>query len=287
MQFLYSGLTSGSIYGLVALGFNIIYNTTGIINFAQGEFVMLGGMVTYSLFTVLKIPFFIALPVTLLFSFVLGAVFERFFVHLCRNKTEVNLITITIAASIILRDTSMHIWGRDSLKVNDYMPVSNLKMPGGVISSQSVLIIAVSLLVAWGLNLFLKRSKYGKAMRACFDDITAAETCGISVRNVRIIAFGVASLMAGIAGVIIAPITFVTYDDGIMMGLKGFAAAILGGLGNFWAAVVGGLLLGIFESFSATVIPSGYKDAMAFLVIIVILFVRPDGLFGKKRVQRV
>lgn len=287
MQFLYSGLTSGSIYGLVALGFNIIYNTTGIINFAQGEFVMLGGMVTYSLFTVLKIPFFIALPVTLLFSFVLGAVFERFFVHLCRNKTEVNLITITIAASIILRDSAMHIWGRDSLKVGEYMPVSNLKMPGGVISSQSVLIIAVSLLVAWGLNLFLKRSKYGKAMRACFDDITAAETCGISVRNVRIIAFGVASLMAGIAGVIIAPITFVTYDDGIMMGLKGFAAAILGGLGNFWAAVVGGLLLGIFESFSATVIPSGYKDAMAFLVIIVILFVRPDGLFGKKRVQRV
>lgn len=287
MQFLYSGLTSGSIYGLVALGFNIIYNTTGLINFAQGEFVMLGGMVIYSLFTVFKVPFMLALPCTLLFSFIIGALFERVFVNLCKNKTEVNLITITIAASIILRDLAMHVWGRDSLKVNEYMPVKNIKMPGGVISSQSILIIVVSLLVAWGLNIFLKKSKYGKAMRACFDDITAAETCGISVRNVRIVSFGVASLMAGIAGVIISPITFVTYDDGIMMGLKGFAAAILGGLGNFWAAVAGGLMLGIFESFSATVIPSGYKDAMAFFVIMVILFVRPDGLFGKKRAQRV
>lgn len=287
MQFLYSGLTSGSIYGLVALGFNIIYNTTGLINFAQGEFVMLGGMLIYSLFSIFHIPFVIALPITLLGSFILGAAFERIFVHFCRHKSEVNLITVTIAASIIMRDLAMHTWGRDSVKVDDYIPIVNLQMPGGVISSQSILIIAVSMLVAWGLNIFLKTSKYGKAMRACFDDQTAAQTCGISVRNVRITAFAVASLMAGIAGVIISPITFVTYDDGIMIGLKGFAAAILGGLGNFWAAVAGGIMLGIFESFSASIIPSGYKDAMAFFVILLILFVKPDGIFGKKRAHRV
>lgn len=287
MQFLYSGLTSGSIYGLVALGFNIIYNTTGIINFAQGEFVMFGGMLIYTFFTIFHVPFAIALPVTVLGSFIIGALFERIFVNFCKYKTEINLFTITLAASIILRDLAMHAWGRDSVKVDDYIPIANLKMPGGVISSQSVLIIIVSLLVAWGLNLFLKKSKYGKAMRACFDDQTAAETCGISVRNVRIIAFGVASFMAGVAGVLISPITFVTYDDGIMIGLKGFCAAILGGMGNFWAAVAGGLMLGIFESFSASIIPSGYKDAMAFFVILLILFVKPDGLFGKKRAHRV
>ncbi|TCK60371.1 branched-chain amino acid ABC transporter permease [Seleniivibrio woodruffii] len=287
MQFLYSGLTSGSIYGLVALGFNIIYNTTGLINFAQGEFVMLGGMLIYTLFCMFEVPFYTALPLTLIGCFIIGALYERVFIHMSRYKTEVNLITVTIAASIIMRDVAMHVWGRDSLRVDDYIPVVNVQMPGGVISSQSILIIAVSMLVAWGLNLFLKKSKYGKAMRACFDDQRAAETCGISVRNVRIMSFAVSSVMAAIAGIIISPITFVTYDDGIMIGLKGFAAAILGGLGNFWAAVAGGLLLGIFESFSASVIPSGYKDAMAFFVILLILFLKPDGLFGKKKAQRV
>ncbi len=287
MQFLYSGLTSGSIYGLVALGFNIIYNTTGLINFAQGEFVMLGGMLIYSLFCVFEVPFYTALPLTLLGCFIIGVLYERVFINLARYKTEINLVTLTIAASIIMRDVAMHIWGRDSLRVDDYIPVVNVQMPGGVISSQSILIIAVSMLVAWGLNMFLKKSKYGKAMRACFDDQTAAETCGINVRSVRIMSFAVSSAMAGIAGVIISPITFVTYDDGIMIGLKGFAAAILGGLGNFWAAVAGGLLLGIFESFSASVIPSGYKDAMAFFVILLILFFKPDGLFGRKKATRV
>lgn len=287
MQFLYSGLTSGSIYGLVALGFNIIYNTTGIINFAQGEFVMLGGMFIYTLFVMFKLPFAVAFAGAALGAFLLGILFERVFIRLTRVKTELNLITVTIAASIILRDVAMHIWGRDSLPVKEFIPVFNIQMPGGVISSQSVLVIIVSLLVALGLNLFLRKSKYGKAMRASFDDPVAAETCGIKVGNVRVMSFAVASLLGAVAGMIIAPIMFVTYDDGIMTGLKGFAAAILGGLGNFGAAIAGGLMLGILESFSASVLPSGLKDAVAFIVILLVLFVKPDGLFGKKKVQRV
>jgi len=287
MQFLYSGLTSGSIYGLVALGFNIIYNTTGIINFAQGEFVMIGGMLIYTLFVVLGLPFPIAFIGAVVGAFTLGIVFERVFIRLTRIKNELNLITVTIAASIIIRDLAMHFWGRDSLPVKEFIPVFNIDMPGGVISSQSILVIVVSLSVAFGLNMFLKKSKYGKAMRASFDDPLAAENCGIKVSSVRVMSFAVASLLGAVAGVIIAPIMFVTYDDGIMMGLKGFAAAILGGLGNFGAAIAGGLLLGIFESFSASVIPSGLKDAVAFLVILIILFVKPDGLFGKKKVHRV
>ena len=287
MQFLYSGLTSGSIYGLVALGFNIIYNTTGIINFAQGEFVMLGGMLIYTFLDMAGMPFYTAFPLTILLALILGLVFERVFINMVRHKTEINLITVTIAASIILRDTGMLLWGRDSLRVPDYVPRQTLDMPGGVITTQSVVVIAVAVAVAVLLNLFLKRSKYGKAMRACFDDNVAAGICGIDVLKVRIMSFGVAAAIGAVAGVIISPITFVTYDDGVMIGLKGFAAAILGGLGNFWGAVIGGFLLGIFESFSATIIPSGYKDAMAFLVILMILFVKPDGLFGKKKVHRV
>lgn len=159
MQFLYSGLTSGSIYGLVALGFNIIYNTTGIINFAQGEFVMIGGMFIYMLFAVMGLPFPIAFIGAVGGAFIIGVIFEKFFfIRLTRIKSELNLITVTIAASIIFRDLAMHFWGRDSLPVKEFIPVFNIQLPGGVMSSQSVLVIVVSLCVAFGLNMFLKKN---------------------------------------------------------------------------------------------------------------------------------
>lgn len=287
MQFLYSGLTAGSIYALVALGFNIIYNTTGLINFAQGEFVMIGGMLMYTLFTVLGMPFYVAFPLAVLTALVLGMVFERFFINLVRIKNDINLITVTIAASIILRDFAMHIWGRDTVNVGEYVPVKSIEMPGGVISNQSLMVIGFGACIALILHLFLKKSKYGRAMRACFDDMVAAGICGINVVMVRVLSFGVAAAVGAAAGVLISPITFVTYDDGVMIGLKGFAAAILGGLGSFWGAIAGGLLLGVLESFSATVLPSGYKDAVAFVVILLILFVKPAGLFGKRTAKRV
>lgn len=130
----------------------------------------------------------------------MGLVFEKVFIRLTRIKNELNLITVTIAASIIIRDLAMHFWGRDSLPVKEFIPVFNIQMPGGVISSQSILVIVVSLAVALGLNLFLKRSRYGKAMRASFDDPVVAETCGISVSNIRVMSFGVAALLGAVAG---------------------------------------------------------------------------------------
>jgi branched-chain amino acid transport system permease protein len=287
MQFLYSGLTAGSIYALVALGFNIIYNTTGLINFAQGEFVMIGGMLMYTLFAVLGMPFYIAFPLAILAALVLGMVFERFFINLVRVKNDINLITVTIAASIILRDFAMHMWGRDTVNVGEYVPVKSIQLPGGVISTQSLMVIGFGAVIALALHFFLKKSKYGRAMRACFDDMTAAGICGINAVKVRVMSFGVAAAVGAAAGVLISPITFVTYDDGVMIGLKGFAAAILGGLGSFWGAIAGGILLGVLEGFSATILPSGYKDAVAFVVILLILFVKPAGLFGKRMAKRV
>jgi branched-chain amino acid transport system permease protein len=283
MQFLYSGLTAGSIYALVALGFNIIYNTTGLINFAQGEFVMIGGMLMYTLFAVLGMPFYIAFPLAILAALVLGMVFERFFINLVRVKNDINLITVTIAASIILRDFAMHMWGRDTVNVGEYVPVKSIQLPGGVISTQSLMVIGFGAVIALALHFFLKKSKYGRAMRACFDDMTAAGICGINAVKVRVMSFGVAAAVGAAA----SPITFVTYDDGVMIGLKGFAAAILGGLGSFWGAIAGGILLGVLEGFSATILPSGYKDAVAFVVILLILFVKPAGLFGKRMAKRV
>lgn len=287
MQFLYSGLTSGSIYALVALGFNIIYNTTGIINFAQGEFIMLGGMFLYSLLVIAGVPLLAAIPIAIICAFILGLLFEQVFIRFVKVKSEINLITITIAASIILRGIAMVVWGRDSLGVPSHIPDTTISLPGGVINSQSILVIVVSLVTAFLLSFFFKQTKYGKAFRACHDDQVASQICGINVSVIRMASFGIAAVLGCIGGIVMSPITFVTYNDGVMVGLKGFSASIFGGLGNFWGAIVGGLLLGILESFFATVIPSGYKDAMAFLIILLILFIKPAGLFGKKKVARV
>jgi branched-chain amino acid transport system permease protein len=287
MQFLYSGITSGSIYALVALGFNIIYNTTGIINFAQGEFVMLGGMFLYTTLVMAGLPLIIAIVISITGAFLLGMMFETVFIKFVKVKSEINLITITIAASIILRGIAMIIWGRDSLGVPPHIKDVAINLPGGVLNSQSLLVIIVSLATAFVLSFFFKQTKYGKAFRACHDDQIASQICGINVSAIRMASFGIAAVLGCIGGIVMSPITFATYNDGVMAGLKGFSAAIFGGLGNFWGAIAGGLLLGIFEGFSATVIPSGYKDAMAFLIILLILFVKPSGLFGKSKVKRV
>ncbi|MCB4204068.1 branched-chain amino acid ABC transporter permease [Deferribacterales bacterium Es71-Z0220] len=287
MQFLYSGITSGSIYALIAIGFNIIYNTTGIINFAQGEFVMLGGMFIYSLLYMMNVPFIFAFPVALFGAFVLGVLFERVFIRYVKVKTELNLITITIAGSIILRGLAMLIWGRDTLLVESFIPAKTIQLYEGTITSDSVLVIGVSLFISFFLTIFFKKTKYGKAFRACYEDKIAASVCGINVRMVVMFSFGIAAFLGAVAGVAVSPITYVTYNDGVMSGLKGFSAAVMGGLGSFWGGIFGGIILGVSEAFFASVFPSGYKDAMAFLIILLILFFRPQGILGRKKATRV
>jgi branched-chain amino acid transport system permease protein len=287
MQPLYSGLTSGSIYALVAIGFNIIYNTTGIINFAQGEFVMLGGMFIYSLLYLLDVPVFLAFGIALFGAFVLGVAFERIFIRFVKVKTELNLITITIAGSIILRGLAMVIWGRDTLYVESFVENRVIQLYDGTITSNSIIVIFTSIVISFLLTIFFKRTKFGKAFRACYEDKVAASVCGVNVNLIIMASFGIAAFVGTIAGVVISPITYVTYTDGIMIGLKGFAAAVLGGLGSFWGGIFGGFILGISEAFFAYIFPSGFKDAMAFLIILLILFLRPQGIFGRKKATRV
>ncbi|MGC8768410.1 branched-chain amino acid ABC transporter permease [Calditerrivibrio sp.] len=287
MQFLYSGITSGSIYALVAIGYNIIYNTTGLINFAQGEFVVLGGMLMYTTLTMFGLNIFSAFLITFILMFLVGILFERVFLRYVRLKTEINLITVTIALAIILRGIAMVIWGRDSLAVPSYVEEKTVLLVGGSITSQSLVVIVVCFFTAIVLSTFFKYTKYGKAFRACHDDQVASTICGIDVNLIRMLSFAIASFLGALAGAIVAPITFVTYTDGVMSGLKGFSAAILGGLGSFWGGLFGGFLLGVIEGFFAFILPSGFKDAFAFIILLLILFVKPSGLFGKKKAVRV
>ncbi|MGC8924819.1 MAG: branched-chain amino acid ABC transporter permease [Calditerrivibrio sp.] len=287
MQFLYSGITSGSIYALVAIGYNIIYNTTGLINFAQGEFVVLGGMLMYTTLTMFGLNIFSAFLITFILMFLVGILFERVFLRYVRLKTEINLITVTIALAIILRGIAMVIWGRDSLAVPSYVEEKTVLLVGGSITSQSLVVIVVCFFTAIVLSTFFKYTKYGKAFRACHDDQVASTICGIDVNLIRMLSFAIASFLGALAGAIVAPITFVTYTDGVMSGLKGFSAAILGGLGSFWGGLFGGFLLGVIEGFFAFILPSGFKDAFAFIILLLILFVKPSGLFGQKKAVRV
>lgn len=285
-QFMVSGITNGSIYALIALGFCLIQNATGLVNFAQGDFVMLGAMIAIFLMQGLNLPMLPAFVLAVVLVALVGVGLERGPIRRARNREVLTLVMITVGASISLRGATMITWGKNA---HIYPPLGGetpLLLLNAAIMPQALWILGISLLALGALYLFFHRTLLGKAMRAAADNPLGALLLGISVRKVVSLAFGLSGALGALAGILVTPITSMSYDAGLMLGLKGFAAAILGGYGSTLGAVVGGLLLGILESMGAGLISSAYKDAMAFVVLLAILFVRPAGLFGNTRVRR-
>jgi len=286
VQFVAGGLTVGAIYALVALGFSIIFNASRVINFAQGEFVMIGGMSAVSLVAA-GAPMPVAILGAVAVSGVVGLLLERLAVGQARNADVVTLIIITIGASILLRGLAQLVWDK---RIHPLPPLSGdtpISIFGATIVPQSLWVIGVTVVIVALLSWFFNRTLAGKAMLATSYNRFAAQLVGIEVRRVLFASFGLAAALGAIAGVLIAPITFTSYDTGIMLGLKGFAAAILGGLGNFAGAIAGGLVLGLLESLGAGYVSSAYKDVIAFVIILAVLFVRPDGILGAVKSERV
>ncbi len=286
MQFVAGGLTAGAIYALVALGFSIIFNASRVINFAQGEFVMIGGMSAVSLVAT-GAPMPVAILGAVAIAGVAGLLLERLAVGRARNADVVTLIIITIGASIFLRGLAQLVWDK---RIHALAPLSGdkpIQFFGATIVPQSLWVIGVTVLIVAALSWFFNRTLLGKAMLATSYNRLAAQLVGIDVRKVLFASFGLAAALGAVAGVLIAPITFTSYDAGVMLGLKGFAAAILGGLGSFPGAIVGGLVLGLLENLGAGYLSSAYKDAIAFVIILAVLFVRPDGILGAIKSERV
>ena len=286
VQFVAGGLTVGAIYALVALGFSIIFNASRVIDFAQGEFVMIGGMSAVSLVAA-GAPMPVAILGAVAVSGVVGLLLERLAVGQARNADVVTLIIITIGASILLRGLAQLVWDK---RIHPLPPLSGdtpISIFGATIVPQSLWVIGVTVVIVALLSWFFNRTLAGKAMLATSYNRFAAQLVGIEVRRVLFASFGLAAALGAIAGVLIAPITFTSYDTGIMLGLKGFAAAILGGLGNFAGAIAGGLVLGLLESLGAGYVSSAYKDVIAFVIILAVLFVRPDGILGAVKSERV
>jgi len=286
MQYLLTGLTVGAIYALVALGFSIIFNASQVINFAQGEFVMIGGMATVSL-TGTGLPYMLAIPLAVVASALIGLALEKFAVEPARGASVVTLIIITIGASIFLRGLAMLVWDKNLHALKPFTGDAPISVAGATILPQSLWVLGVTLAIVLALSWFFGRTLLGKAMLATSHNRLAAQLVGINVRRVLFLSFGLSAALGAIAGILIAPITTTSYDVGVMLGLKGFAAAILGGLGSGIGAVIGGLVLGIAETMSAGYLSSAYKDAIAFVIILAVLFFMPNGLFGKRGGERV
>ncbi len=286
LQYLFSGLTNGAIYAVIALGFSTLYSATDLINFAQGEFVMLGALVMVSLWSHAHLPLWAAFPLTVILVAAFGMVFERVAIRTVRRPSPILLVLITVGASIFLRGVSMLIWGKDAYSVPSFSQARAIEIHGAFLLPQSLWILGIVVALVVGLNLFYHKTLTGKAMQACAIDKRAASLLGVGTRKIILLAWGLAAGLGAVAGVIIAPITMSVYDMGTMLGLKGFCAAMLGGLGSFWGAVVGGVVLGVLEAMGVGYGSSGLRDAIAFFLLLLILYARPTGILGKASIQR-
>jgi branched-chain amino acid transport system permease protein len=287
LQFLISGLSVGAIYALIALGFGVIYNATQIVNFAQGEFVMLGALLTITLYGA-HVPLPLAGALAVAAVVVVGAVLERVAIRPLRGAGVLAMIIVTIGLSFALRGAAMLIWGKEHLPLRTFSSVEVVHVGGATVLTQSLWVIGITLAVMGALQFFYARTTLGKAMRAAAISREGAALVGISSSTTVFWSFALAGGLGAVAGILIAPIHMAAYQMGTMLGLKGFAAAILGGIGSSVGAIAGGLALGVLEALGTGFAPpglGGYKDAFAFVVLLLVLFVRPAGLFGARADQ--
>ncbi len=286
-QILVSGVTLGSIFALVALGYNIIYNATGIINLAQGEFVMLGGMFMVYFTKSLGWPLLLAYIAAVLVVMIIGLLMERTCINPLKKPTVLNLVMITIAVSILIRGLTMFIAGKHNRSI-DYFSGYNtaIDLHGVKIPTQAFWVLGVLVVTVAALVVFFNFTIAGKAVRACAFDRTAASLMGIPARRMVMLSFALSAAIGAMAGAVIVPISTMDYLSGGGFGLKGFGAAILGGLGNNAGAVAAGLIIGILEAMTAGYLSSHYKDALPLIVLLSVLFIRPSGLFGSSAAGR-
>jgi len=287
LQFMFSGVMIGSVYGLVAVGFCMVYNATEAINFAQGEFVMLGGMIAAVVFKSWGWPLPMVFAFAVISSLIIGFICEKLTFGFCRDPKVLNLIIITIGLAIAMKGAVMMIWGKFAKDLPAFTGEKPLFILGATLIPQAIWIVLISFAVMLFMRFFLEKTTLGTAMRAAAADKVAASLVGIPVRWASTLSFGIAAGIGAIAGVVLTPVTLTSYDHGTMMGLKGFCAAILGGMGNVYGGFLGGLILGIVEAFAAGWGTSGYRDVVAFLCLILILFVRPSGILGETGRERI
>jgi branched-chain amino acid transport system permease protein len=286
IQVLLSGLSVGAIYAIVALGFGVIFNATGAINFVQGEYVMVGGLSAAMLYEAWDVPVAVAILVAIAVTTVLGLLTEMGLLGFGRLRTPAAVTIATIAIAVIVKGAAMLISGRDTYALPSLLGSEPLHVLGASTSRQTVLNLVLAVLVVAALTVFFQRTKLGTTLRAAAADSEILQTFGVSYRTTARWAFVIAAALGAVAGAGLAPLTVMSFDSGTLLGLKGFAAAMLGGLGNPRGALAGGLLLGVAEAVVSGYGTSAYADVVAFVVLLAILTFKPTGMFGTARAVR-
>lgn len=286
LQFLFSGLTVGAMYALAALGYALIYNASHIVNFAQGEFIVLGAMTASILVEVgTSLPLAVGLAIAL--TVLVGAMTERLAIRPASGAPLVTLLIITLGVGLIIKGAIQVAYGKGNHSLPAFSGDTPILIGGATLTPQTLWVLGVTALVVLLLAWYFTRTLGGKSMLATSHNRLAAQLVGISTSRVLMASFALSGALGAIGGVITAPITFTSYDAGVVLGLKGFAAAALGGIGSGPGALVGGLLLGVMESLAAGYLSAAYKDVVAFVLVLLVLMFMPRGLFGSKVTERV
>lgn len=271
----------GSIYALIAIGFTIIYNCTQVVNFAQGEFVMLGAM-TAAVLASAGVPLWAACATAVGLASTVGLLVAASLIRPLRTGSTVTLVIITVGASILLRGAAAVLWGKDARPVPAFSGGEGVRIAGATLPVQGLWVFASAGFLVLALWLFYSHTMLGRAMRACASCKPGARIVGINPSRMTLLAFALASAVGATAGVVMSPITFAQHDMGTMLGLKGFCAAVLGGMGSFGGCVAAGICLGVLEAMGAGLVSSAYKDAIAFVILLTMLLARPQGVLGSR-----
>ncbi len=283
LQYLIGGLTSGSIYALAAVGFTLIYNVSKVVNFAQGEFVMLGGLATFFFLQWFPFPPVLSGVLAVLSVGLLAVLFYVIFIENYRNADHLLVTLLTLGGSMMFVGLAAVVFDRNPHTLPPFSSSSEIQFFGASIPVQAIWVLTIAILLIVLLNLFLNRTHLGRLMRACSENEELVRLSGVNPKVIYRLSFALSGVIGSIGGIIIAPISFISYTLGEAIGIKGLIAAIFGGLSSFYGGLLGGLTIGVIESLGAGLIASDMKDIIAFALLIVILLARPTGLLGRRR----
>ena len=282
LQFLFSGLTSGAVYAFVAMGFSITFTSSGIVNFAQGQFVMIGGMVAASLNAAFNLPVWAAMLLGIGAAALAGFIMGTAFILPMLQFGEFTLILVTLGLSIVFEALALVQWGTDPLALPSLLDLNPVRVGGASITVDALLIIGMIFVVLAAFLLFARYTRWGRAMRATSIDPAVAASLGINVSLTIVLAFVLSAISGGLAGALLTPLISTGAQTGLLMTLKGFAAAVLGGISKPIGSVAGGFLLGLIEAMATGFISSTYAEAIALALLVLLLMVHPEGLFTAK-----
>jgi branched-chain amino acid transport system permease protein len=280
IQQLVSGIALGCVYGLIALGFVLIYKATEVVNFAQGDLMMLGGYFAFTFIALLGLNYWLGFLLAVCAMAAFGMATERILIRPILGYPQFSIVMATIGLGYFLRSVAGMIWGTDDLKIDTPFSDGVLKVGDLVLAYDKLSVIVATAILCAILYLFFNHTRLGTAMRATSENMLAAYYMGIPVKHVVSMIWAISAAVAACAGVLLAPITFIHSNVGLALGLKAFPAAVLGGFGSIPGAVVGGLIIGVIETLAGFYLPEGWKDVMPYIVLLGVLLIRPQGLFG-------